>query len=315
MELPVTEKAKAVDDTRGKSNAMPDSPVNEPTLTQEGVHVQVEEKSASVWSNASLNSPDSQNRVGLEKRSSALKDQIEAMRRDFVANESVQSGIQSAEKQIKELADQIKSLEGKVDLQSISSLAGKALDTLDSKLEVVEQKAGMLMNSFTSFFSSVISIDLPASTVETSESKAESTFSAPAVPGAAYGTSRLDNELFNLHTSEAIYLDTTKDLEVIDVGQKTGEIEHLLSEYKETLEPLMNRLVPTRISYEKFWSTYFTYDAEIREADKARRELLLVSDTDLMNDTSTKAVRPEIVEEDDEDFTWDDDEVVDVKAV
>ena len=58
----------------------------------------------------------------------------------------------------------------------------------------------------------------------------------------------------------------------------TEDISSLLSKYSETLEKLMKKLVPTKLTYNKFWFRYFKQESKLRAGEKARKELLSQSD-------------------------------------
>lgn len=261
----------------------------------------IESKFSSLWANASQGALDLQEKMKLEERKQSLIDQVSKAKENINNSRLVQENIQSVEKQLKEISEQVKSLETKVPVNTISSQANRALDSLDSKLEIVENQAGKLVSLFTSFFSSIVSIDSPK---EESIKELETIFSSPGIPGAAYSSSRYDTDLFKLHTSEHFYLNgNVEDNHDVAIDGKTEEISSLLKQYPDTLEQLMNRLVPVEILYKKFWSRYFVQEQRLRENERSRKELLskdeLNSGADLSKDFE---------EDDEEDFTWDDDD-------
>ncbi|GEQ72701.1 hypothetical protein JCM33374_g6388 [Metschnikowia sp. JCM 33374] len=217
-----------------------------------------------------------------------------------------------------------KTLDPKIDLASISIQANKALDELDSKLEIVEKRAGNLVSSITSFFSTAA---VSSSTV--SGSKVKDSSPLPIIPGDAYGSSRYDMELFKLHTTTDFFLDGSlydeAELREFKVDEKTQEISNLLGRYQGTLENLMNKLVPTQITYNQFWFRYFKQESKLRAGEKARKELLGDKGEVRENlgfdqngpetacnqpDKQAKVVEETKESEDEEDFLWDDDDEV-----
>lgn len=227
----------------------------------------------------------------------------------------------------------------KIDLASISVLANKALDDLDSKLEIVEKKAGYFVNSITSFFSNA-SVNKSTSLANRN---VDDSSPLPIIPGDAYGSSRYDMELFKLHTTEDLFLDDKLDdvteLSKFVVDDMTEDISSLLSKYSETLEKLMKKLVPTKLTYNKFWFRYFKQESKLRAGEKARKELLSQSDVAEKSEHNKSArgegsphldaqekaneqvkVGSEVKErkdgkededDDDEEFLWDDEDEID----
>lgn len=178
----------------------------------------------------------------------------------------------------KSLDDSFKDLSGKLSSIDIDS----NLDALDSKLEIVERKGGEYLSQMSSFFSTLVSVQSENTNSESPEK--ELTFS-PISSYKVYGASRYDNELFKLHTTASFYQDKELDF---DVEAKTEEIADLLKKYPETLDKMMNYMVPVKVSYKSFWDCYFNQLKQIDESEKKRKELL------------------NSVNED--DFSWDDDE-------
>lgn len=264
----------------------------------------IETKFSSLWANASESAQGLQEKMKLEDRRKEIVSQITAAKNNINNNKMVQANIQSAEKQLKDLGDHIKSLESSIDVKSISSQANKALDSLDSKLEIVEQQAGRFVSLFASFFSNIVSIDSPK---DSSKKEPETIFSNSGIPGAAYNSTRFETDLFKLHTSEHFYLDdsddSTNDDGYFDIEEKTLEISNLLKKYPDTLEKLMNKLVPVEISYSKFWERYFKQELKLKENDQKRKELLSSE-----SEVKAKLSLENASDDDDEDFTWDDDD-------
>ncbi|KAM9918890.1 hypothetical protein OXX59_008336 [Metschnikowia pulcherrima] len=177
-----------------------------------------------------------------------------------------------------------------LDLASLSIQANRALDDLDSRLEYVERSAGKLVNSITTYFSGGPTPDSAAG----SSSTTRDIPSISTIPGEAYGSTRYDMELFKLHTTPGMYLsadaDQVLELSNFVVDDKTQEIEILLKRYSETLEIVMNALVPTKLPYDLFWYRYFKQVSKLRSGEKARKELLQPSE-DEIDSTGGRAFR------------------------
>lgn len=271
----------------------------------ESAYSSLETRFASLWKNASEGAQNLQDKLNIEERKSKFMSQLNSAKENINSNESVQSNLNSLEGQLKDLGDQVKKFEAKIDFKSISNQANKALDTLDSKLEGIEEQAGKFVNLFTSFFSSMVKIDTPTSP-EVKEP--EMLFSTSAVSSAAYGSTRYDTDLFKMHTNESRFLESSTDesekLKQFDVESKTAEIASLLKKYPDTLEKLMNRIVPVKIAYNVFWYRYFKMESDLKESEQKRKQLLYE------NDSNTNTAENEGNEEEDEEeeFTWDDED-------
>ncbi|EEQ41546.1 hypothetical protein CLUG_05674 [Clavispora lusitaniae ATCC 42720] len=267
----------------------------------------LEARFSSLWKNASSGAQSLQDKMGLEERKKKFMDQLKSAKENINNNESVQHNISSLENQLKDLGEHVKGFESKIDFKTISDQANKALDSLDSKLEGIEQQAGQIVSSFASFFSSMVSIDKPA---KPEIKEPETIFSTSAVSSAAYGSTRYETDLFKLHTTESRYLEAfeneEEELKSFDAESKTTDISSLLKKYPDTLEKLMNSLVPVKIPYNVFWYRYFRLENELKENELKRKELL--SKKDLSKDKSSANEEDGEEDEDEEDFTWDDDE-------
>lgn len=240
---------------------------------------EVEKRVASLWLTASKNAGEIQEKLRLDERRKELGDQL-AKARESIGSEDT---IKTIEKQLGDMGGQLKalekSLEKRVNLQSITTQASSALDTLDLKLELVEKQAGKYVSLFASFFSNIISVEPEPE----HKKEPETLFSSEA-----YGTSRYDTDLFKLHTSEGTFLEQVDGDGEFDVEAKTSEVSALLAKYPDTLEKLMNELVPVKVSYNLFWARYFIAEDKLKRSEQQRRELLK--------------------KDDDEGFDWDDDD-------
>lgn len=167
-----------------------------------------------------------------------------------------------------------------VDLKNLQQHASNTLDSLDSTLELVEKQAGKYVTQLTSFFSGMVSVN--PGDLQPDEST-ETLFKTPLNPKENYGTSRYDNDLYNLHTTASIYTsdeaDSEEEIKKFNADAKTAEISKLLKDYPNTLTKLMNDLVPVKISYELFWYRYFKAEAKLKESEKKRKELLKRKET------------------------------------
>lgn len=251
----------------------------------------VEKQFASLWTNARKNAQGLQEQIKLEERKSEIISQLNKARESIGKNENVAK----IDAQVKELGESIKNLDGKINLQSITSQADSALDTLDSKLEIVEQQAGKYVSQFTSFFSNMISIDSGVNAPEPEDEK-ETLFSSEN-----YGTSRYETELYKLHTTSSYFEGTEEQPEEkqFNADTKTAEITALLNKYPDTLQKLMNDLVPVKVSYNVFWCRYFKAETDLKVSEEKRKELL---------DKQTASTAERSESGDEEEFTWDDDD-------
>lgn len=198
-------------------------------------------------------------------------------------------------------------METSVDFDNLKEKANQALDELDSKLEKIEHQAGKWVSLFTSFFSTMVSVD------ETPDSQHESKDEAEigqAFPGASYGTSRYEMELFKFHTDESLYHPRNGDVNESardDVHARTDEISSLLEEYPETLLRLMKKLVPLKLTYDDFWSQYFAYEEDLKKSERQRKSLLSKDAPSLVG-TDKEGPSPHIELDTEEDFVWDEEE-------
>ncbi|KAI5954275.1 hypothetical protein KGF54_002050 [Candida jiufengensis] len=243
----------------------------------------VESKFQQFWSK---NSHLLQNQSIDEHKQQFVK-QLNSMKENLSHNKNIQlvtENFNNFENQLKDL-----NLEGKLNIKDISTKANHALDVLDSKLEIVEKEASKYVNSFTSFFSQIISV---APEESKPEPEKEVIFNSSLNQYTNYGTTRYDSDLLKLHTDKSYYItkdedDTSPDTN-FNADDKTKEIEELLKKYPTTLTKLMNEIVPIQVSYNKFWYLYFQNELKLQELDKQRKEL------------QTK--------KEDEEFDWDDDD-------
>lgn len=258
----------------------------------------IEAKFQTLWTNASKNAQDVLEKLKLDEKKASLVAQLNTAKENINNSRVVQDNVQSVDAQLKEIGEQMKGLEKKIDFASLSNLANSALDSLDHGLEYVEKQAGKYVSQFSSFFSSIVSVQPEEAPRE--ENEAETLFTNPKFPGGNYGSTRFDSELFKLHTTESLLLDSSKDTEEkFDVEAKTAEIADLLKQYPDTLEKLMHKLVPVEISYDTFWKRYFRLEDEIRVSEQKRKGLLSKKE---------KTETADEEDDDDEEFTWDDDE-------
>lgn len=256
----------------------------------------VEKKFADLWTTVGKNTEELQNKYHLEEHKNELLKQLSDARANIEDKTKAKEHLAEFEAKIKSLSEQIpaKALDLKsIDLKALGSQANTYLDTLDSKLEVVEQQAGKYVSQFTSFLSGFVSVQ-PDATPEKEDKEVLFTTKLGSNPN--YGTSRYDSDLFKLHTSPEMYLDDKLDgdLAKFDVDSKTKVISELVAKYDNTLHKLMNELVPVKIAYNVFWYRYFQLEDNLKKQDEQRKKLLDTKET-------KKA-------DDDDDFNWDDDD-------
>ncbi|KAK6201478.1 uncharacterized protein RJT21DRAFT_35439 [Scheffersomyces amazonensis] len=301
-----------------------DSTIAEPTKTEQTkkteeavekleseidkAYTAVEAKFQDLWSNATKNASGLQDKYKLDERRDQLLGQLNVARENLANN----NNIVAVRDNLKHIEDQLKKVQlpdVKIDLKNLQDQANTALDSLDATLEQVEKQAGKYVSSFTSFLTSMVSVEAEPNGNEEKETLFSS--SNPISSHESYGSTRYDNDLFKLHTSESAYissdLDIKSEVEAFNADSKTDEISKLLEKYPNTLTKTMNDLVPVKISYNLFWYRYFKNDQKLRDSEQKRKQLLLDGKS---GSTESKG------DEEDEDFTWDDDEeeedVVDV---
>lgn len=252
----------------------------------EKAYESVEARFGALWTNATKNAHDLQEKYKVEEHKKQLLDQLKVAKDNINNHAKVTETLAQFEEQFKKVPVP------EVDLKKLLLQANDALDVLDAKLELVEQQAGKYVSQVSSFFSSWVNVAPPADTKLLEESTS-TIFVAPSQPTSEYGTSRYDNELFKLHTTAAFYTEPTKDdkAEAFNADSKTTEIAELLKAYPNTLTKLMNDIVPVKVAYNTFWYRYFRHEADLKQAEKRRRELQKDKEDD-----------------DDDDFTWDDDD-------
>ncbi|CCE85419.1 Piso0_005015 [Millerozyma farinosa CBS 7064] len=248
---------------------------------------QIEGKITDLWKNASANAGALQEKYKLNKQRQHLMESLDA------AKANINNGANWKE--------QLGHIENEI--HDLNTKANTMLDSLDEKLEVVEKQAGKYVNQFTSFLSGIVSVS-PDNQAPSSADRgdSETIFAVPLNAAEKYGTSRFENELYKLHTSPGVFTDEkrddSKELEEFNPDLKTDEISSLLSKYSDTLEKLMNNLVPVKVSYKTFWFRYFKKEKELKDAENKRKKLLSVKNKDPQDDS----------ESENDKFDWDDDE-------
>lgn len=260
--------------------------------TQETVHLledeidkaytSLETRFQGLFASVSKNAGDLQQKYKLDEQRKQVMDQLSQVKN--LSGQEVKDRLALIEQQIKLINVP------EVDLKNIQTQANDALDSLDSTLEKVEQQAGKYVSQFTSFFSSMVAIAPEAE--KENEKENETVFSSPL---NEYGTSRYDGELYKLHSDESYYLTEEVDdnASSFDADGKTLEISGLLKKYP-SLTSLMNELVPLKISYNTFWYRYFLQEQKLKQSEQNRKRLLEKKDAQEPND--------------EEEFTWDDEE-------
>lgn len=274
----------------------------------------VEKRFGDLWSSASKNADDLQQKYHLEQRKNEVLKQLNSAKANINDKAKVSDHLAQFELQFKSLKDQVHLSEmsfPEIDFQKLNEQTSSYLDSLDNRLEQVEKQAGKYVNQFASFLSGMVSVNNgDSSTEQTFTDEKELQFPSSLRSAANYGTSRYDSELFKLHTSPEMFLndklDEETELKAFNVEDKTETISELLEKYDATLRKVMNEIVPVKISYPAFWYRYFKLEADLKLQDEKRRKLL---------QTKKQKTGAED-EEEEEDFTWDDDEdeegVVDV---
>ena len=289
--------------TEGANNNKTEDAVHKLEDEIDQAYTAVETRFAGLWSSASKNANELQEKYKLEEHKKQLLEQLSSAKENINNKAKVTENLGQIEEQLKALSGHMPD----VDLKNLQQHATNTLDTLDSTLELVEKQAGKYVTQLTSFFSGMVAVnpdDLQA------EGSRETIFKTPLNSKENYGTSRYENDLYNLHTTASIYTsdeaDSEQEIKNFSADAKTDEISKLLEDYPNTLTKLMNDLVPVKVSYELFWYRYFKAEAKLKESEKKRKELLKKKENKEANDNG----------EDDEEFTWDDDDddedVVDV---
>lgn len=262
----------------------------------------VEARFAGLWSSASKNANDLQEKYKLEEHKNQLLEQLNSAKENINNKAKVTESLGQIEEQLKTLSGHMP----EVDIKNLQQHASDTLDTLDSTLELVEKQAGKYVTQLTSFFSGIVSVN-PDALVQ--QQNSETIFKAPLNDKENYGTTRYDSDLYSLHTTASTFTseenDEKEEFDKFSADSKTDEIALLLEKYPSTLTKLMNDLVPVKVSYELFWYRYFKAEAKLKEFEQKRKDLLKRKENKDADDN----------QDDDEDFAWDDDEdeeIVDV---
>ncbi|CCE62431.1 hypothetical protein TPHA_0C02780 [Tetrapisispora phaffii CBS 4417] len=186
----------------------------------------------------------------------------------------------------------------------VTDKAQEYLKSLDSNLQNAEEVASnywkkvssnnfwsSMSNSLSSQLDKVVKIkdDVVRNTMKSDNNTSKNTSSLLHVAG-----NRTEAELRELSNNEKLYTDNKLELEEsFNVDQKTDEISKLLETDKD-IAKLMNKLVPTDVTYKDFWNIYFVNKQQIKEREDRRKKLL--------------EAEKKYEEEHDDVGGWDDDE-------
>ncbi|KAI5957043.1 hypothetical protein CANMA_004456 [Candida margitis] len=259
----------------------------------------VEAKFQDLWNdNADL----LQNKYHLDEHKQSLVRQLNTLKANVSENKNLQAaseGFRAFEEQLKQA-----NLEQRLHVNELKKTATSALDALDSRLEIVENKANEYVTQFTSFFSNIVSVR-PETDPEQPQDDKEVLYSSPLNKYTQYGTTRYERDLLKLHTTEAYFTedgnDDPEELKQFNSDSKTTEIDNLLKKYPDTLTEMMNELVPVRVSYNTFWYRYFKNEEKLKELDEQRKNLL-------RKEKNGEETTGKTNEKEEDDFTWDDED-------
>lgn len=138
--------------------------------------------------------------------------------------------------------------------------AGEYLDKADDRIGEMEKSAGGYLKELGGEFKQYIAADQP---------KGQDTGST--LFDADIPASRLEAQLLALHNRYALF---EVDEEIPDSEPKQADqIPQLLEKYKD-LEPLKEKLVPSKLTENQFWNRYFELRQQIIDQDNKRKELL-----------------------------------------
>lgn len=237
----------------------------------------------------------------LEEHKQNLVKQLNTLKANVAENKNLQTvgeSFRAFEEQLKQA-----NLEQRLHIDELKKGATSALDALDSRLEVVENKASEYVGQFASFFSNIVSVRPETDTMQ----EKDVLYSSPLNKYSQYGTTRYDQDLLKLHTTRSYYIEDTLDdpdeLKQFNSDAKTSEIDRLLKKYPETLVETMNELVPVEVSYNTFWYRYFKNENKLQSLDQQRKELLSKNKGRQTGDVEGTAEK-----EDEDDFAWDEDD-------
>ncbi|CAN3354934.1 hypothetical protein DICA3_B06590 [Diutina catenulata] len=244
----------------------------------------LESKMGELWKNADskyhLDEKTRHLHEQIEKQRAQLTEQYDKRRQQVVA----QLAAARESEPVKDIEQKLRELP----IDAAKDNLNRGLDAVDEQLEKLENAAIGYASSFASFFSKVVSIE-PSEPDKASTPQPETLFSRDAFL-TDYGSSRYEQELYKLHTSDKVYLEPSEDAEKIDIEAKTEEIASLLKKYP-ALEQTMHELAD-KVEYREFWQRYFAADARLKQTEERRQAL-------------TKAVD---AEEEEEEFTWSDED-------
>lgn len=178
-------------------------------------------------------------------------------------------------------------------LEELTKRAQLYIDELDRDLEKIENTAGSYVSRFgkdlKTFLKDAVTVDGPDdskssssdSTSETGEDlPSELLFNVPEdIRNQIYST-RLDAQLYALHTSPEPFLTETADpgytafAGMFDVNAHTDTIAKDLEEQSK-LRNLMESLVPEKVPYDTFWTKYYYMKQQIEDQEHKRKLLVL----------------------------------------
>ncbi|GMM33870.1 Dos2 protein [Saccharomycopsis crataegensis] len=192
-------------------------------------------------------------------------------------------------------------------LELLSSATNSYLDDLDHELEQVEKFSLGYANKLGTLIKKNILEDNDDETIsdqaiheanrgDLGDDEAEILFNVPENSKTTIYATRTDGQLQALHTSQDLYITNAVDSDYAEfakgfkIDEKTNDIAEVLKKHPE-LQNLMASLVPTKISYQEFWTRYYFMYGQILKQEAARKKLL-------QNNHNN----------DEGDFNWDDEE-------
>lgn len=172
-------------------------------------------------------------------------------------------------------------------LSVLTQKSQQYLDTLDRELAGIEDKAagylGETGSTVKNLLQSAVRVDAPRKSFDENEGEDASTdvlFNVPDdIRNDIYST-RLGAQLHALHTSEAPFIDvdTSRDEEYqkfknnFNVEESSERIANDLKEHAK-LQNLMDKLVPTQVSYADFWTKYYYMREKIDQQEAKRKNV------------------------------------------
>ncbi|GMM51540.1 hypothetical protein DASB73_025030 [Starmerella bacillaris] len=161
--------------------------------------------------------------------------------------------------------------------------ADRKLDGFESKLEDLETNAvNLLASSGSALINKVKEASQSIEGQKTTEEQSDNNIQPEVLFTDPDKTSisRLDSDLFKLHTSPEIILNKT-NVPSIKLDETKNK---LMKDSNPDLKQLYDSLVPSKLNEQEFWSRYLDLRNELEESNKRRKEIIEKENDDANDD-------------------------------